>query len=1084
MLGFEGDVGAQFYREVGMRVHVRVWVSALLAGVLTAAFASAAQAAEEPVFVAVNCKVEECAQSVTKINLGAPFGEQDYVEPAEPNAQEAEEEGYLQAGGRVPYGVTDFKVATKGSLPVAKPTAVVEHIRTDVAPGLATNPTAVTECSSADFVETEPLPGTGFYPAPTCATSGPEDTQVGKQHATVFLETNKATGEGIDLALEGTVYNLKPKEGLASEFGVALKLPIPVTAGALATEYFPYLESIGKAPSAGEQAFLEAQQYYAHTLIEGNVEWGKQAKGTDAGDYHDYFEINVSPALPLISSRLDFEGRNGTGDFVTNATSCPGNNTTTLKLTDKGAAAPVEEKYTTPVGLMGCNGETDKFGTKFERLAFEPTFTLSGASATSDEPDELTTAVTEPSDPTANSQSQVKTASVTLPEGMTLNPSAAAGLEACTKGQARIHGEEFGTACPAKSEIGTVSLDVPTLPNGSLTGAVYLGASESGTPSESGKVTGGPPYIMYVVANSGRYGVSVRLKAEVVPDEATGRVTTIFNENPEQPFTNLTIQFNRGALTAVANPLVCGESHGAAVFTPTTGHPASEEDPFAFSTTGCASSIPFVLTQSTSNQTTNAGAHTSFTFNLGRADGQQYLSKVSTTLPEGLVGEIPAVKQCSEAEVAAAEANKGGCSAETQIGTATVLAGSGATPYTFTGNVYLTGPYNGAPYGMAVVVPGNAGPFELGNVVTRATININPETTRVTIASTLPTIHKGIPLRVRNISIAVTKQGFMLNPTNCTTPLATESTLTSTMGATQSGLSTAFPVTNCSALAFKPTFAAKTSAKTSKANGASLETTLNLPLGDGNVKSAIVQLPLQLPSRLTTLQKACPEATFAANPYSCPAGSFVGGARANTPVLPSKLTGPAILVSHGGEAFPDLDLVMEADNVRVILVGHTKITKGITTTDFATTPDAPVTSITVNLPIGAHSALTNYGGLCPKPLVMPTTVTGQNGVVFKQNTIIKVAGCGVRIVGHKVVGNTAYITVQTFAAGRVSGSGKSLSTVYEHFNAAKKTATLKVPLSGAGKRRGRPFKVKLRVGFLPKQKGLSTSASFATLSFR
>jgi hypothetical protein len=456
---------------------------------------------------------------------------------------------------------------------------------------------------------------------------------------------------------------------------------------------------------------------------------------------------------------------------------------------------------------------------------------------------------------------------------------------------------------------------------------------------------------------------------------------------------------------------------------------------------------------------------------------------VSTTLPEGLVGEIPAVKQCSEAEVAAAEANKGGCSAETQIGTATVLAGSGATPYTFTGNVYLTGPYNGAPYGMAVVVPGNAGPFELGNVVTRATININPETTRVTVASTLPTIHKGVPLRVRNITIAVTKQGFTLNPTNCTTPLATESTLTSTMGATQ-GLSTGFPVTNCSALAFKPTFAAKTSAKTSKANGASLETTLNLPLGDGNVKSAIVQLPLQLPSRLTTLQKACPEATFAANPYSCPAGSFVGGARANTPVLPSKLTGPAILVSHGGEAFPDLDLVMEADNVRVILVGHTKITKGITTTDFATTPDAPVTSITVNLPIGAHSALTNYGGLCPKPLVMPTTVTGQNGVVFKQNTIIKVAGCGVRIVGHKVVGNTAYITVQTFAAGRVSGSGKSLSTVYEHFNAAKKTATLKVPLSGAGKRRGRPFKVKLRVGFLPKQKGLSTSASFATLSFR
>jgi hypothetical protein len=1054
-----------------------------------AAFASAAQAAEKGVFVAVNCKVETCAQTEIPFGevFGPEFGEQTYIEPAEPNATEAEEEGYLQAGGRVPYGVTDFKVATGAgeTLPTEKPTSVVEHIRTDVAPGLATNPTAVAYCSEEEFGGAEKFPGTGFYLAPTCnkESGKPEkDTVVGQQHATVFLESPEGSGKGIDLALEGTVYNLDPKEGLASEYGVALKLPKPVSAGGL-EKFFAYLESIKdpEVPSKGVQKVLEEQQYYAHTLIEGNVEWGKQTRGTDAGDYHDYFEINVSTALPLISSRLDFEGTNGNGAFVTNATSCPGHNTTTLKLTVQGGA-PVEEKYTTPVGLMGCNGETDKFGTKFERLVFEPSFRLTGASPTSDEPDELTTEVEEKNEPTKNSPSQVNTATITLPEGMTLNPSAAAGLEACTEAQARIHGEEFGVACPAKSEIGTVSLDVPTLPNGSLTGAVYLGSSESsnGTvkASNSGKITGGSPYIIYVVANSERYGVSVRLKAEVVPNEATGQVTTIFNENPEQPFTDLAITFNRGALTSVANPLVCGESHGASVFTPTTGHPASEGNSFAFSTTGCASPIPFALTQSTSDQTTNAGAHTSFTFNLGRANGQQYLSKVSTTLPEGLVGEIPAVKQCGETE-----ANAGTCSSETEIGTATVQAGSGPTPYTFPGHVYLTGPYDGAPYGLSIVVPASAGPFELGNVVTRATINVNPETTRVTIASTLPTIYKGIPLRVRNITIAVTKQGFMLNPTNCTTPLETESTLTSTMNATQS-LKTAFPVSNCSALAFKPTFGAKTSAKTSKANGASLETTLNLPLGDANVKSALVQLPLQLPSRLTTLQKACPEATFAANPYSCPSGSFVGGARANTPVLPNKLVGPAILVSHGGEAFPDLDLVLEADNVRVLLVGHTKITKGITTTDFATTPDAPVTSITVNLPIGSHSALTNNGGLCPKPLVMPTTITGQNGVVFKQNTIIKVAGCGVRIVGHKVVGNTAYITVQTFAAGRVSGSGKSLSTVYEHFSRARKTATLKVPLSGNGRRRGRPFKVRLRVGFLPKQKGLPTSAAFATLNFR
>jgi len=1074
-----------------MRVYVRVWVLALLAGVLVSLTATAAaQAFGVGAFVAVNCKAEyaKCASGEAESPLG----------PTEPKAvfpneslspEEAEKEGFVQAGGRVPLGITDFEVKTTGTYPDAAPEgAPVNHVRVDVAPGLATSPAAVPMCSAEEFGDKEALPGSTFYEAPTCKAN----TEIGVEDVTLYLGPN-ALGPGVsDLPVAGKVYNLVQPEGLASYYGVAIKLPIPVSKGSLEKAFAEKpLPEEGFSGSKAEKEVakklteeaLEAKQYYVHSFVKGSVEWGKESKGTEQGDYHDYFEVEVSTALPLISSRQTLYGTSGEGDFITNATSCPGDHTTYVTL-ENAAKETSRKAYTTPIGLMGCNGETDKLGTKFETLLFKPEFAISSGSTQSDEPDELSTEVTEPSNPEANAQSQVKTATITLPEGMTLNPSAAAGLEACTEAQARIHSEEFGVACPAKSELGTVSLDVPTLPNGSLTGAVYLGSSEPGAASgsskasESGKVKGGPPYIIYVVANSERYGVSVRLKAEVVPNETTGQVTTIFNENPEQPFTNLAINFNRGALTSVANPLVCGAASGAAVFTPVSGHPLSEGNSFEFTTTGCASSIPFALTQSTSNQTTNAGAHTSFTFNLGRANGQQYLSKVSTTLPEGLVGEIPAVKQCGETE-----ANAGTCSSETEIGTATVLAGSGPTPYTFPGHVYLTGPYDGAPYGMSIVVPANAGPFELGNVVTRATININPETTQVTIASTLPTIHAGIPLRVRNISIAVTKQGFMLNPTNCTTPLETVSTLTSTMEATQT-LKTAFPVTNCSALAFKPTFAAKTSAKTSKANGASLETTLNLPLGDGNVKSALVQLPLQLPSRLTTLQKACPEAVFAANPYNCPAGSFVGGARANTPVLPSKLSGPAILVSHGGEAFPDLDLVLEADNVRVILVGHTKITKGITTTDFSTTPDAPVTSITVSLPVGSHSALTNYGQLCPKPLVMPTTITGQNGVVFKQNTIIKVAGCSVRIVGHKVVGNTAYITVQTFAAGRVSGSGKSISTAYARFNRARKTATLKVSLSGKGRHRGRPFKVKLRVGFLPKQKGLSASASFATLTFR
>jgi hypothetical protein len=314
--------------------------------------------------------------------------------------------------------------------------------------------------------------------------------------------------------------------------------------------------------------------------------------------------------------------------------------------------------------------------------------------------------------------------------------------------------------------------------------------------------------------------------------------------------------------------------------------------------------------------------------------------------------------------------------------------------------------------------------------------------------------------------------------------LATESSVTGIVGSTLGSpvsLSSPFQVSNCSALAFKPSFKAKTGAKPSKANGASLETTLNLPSGGSNVKSVLVTLPTALPSRLTTLQKSCPEATFKANPFSCPPGSFVGGVRANTPTLPAKMKGPAILVSHGGAAFPDLDLVLEGNGVRVILVGNTDIKKGITTTNFASTPDVPVSSITVNLPVGAHSALAAHGNLCRIPLAMPTTITGQSGKVVKQKTKIRVSGCGVQIVGHKVIGRTAYLTIKTFAAGRISGKGPGVATVSRRLRGAVNATTLKVPL-----RRGAngPRKVRLRVGFLPKNRKLGSSAATVTVFFR
>jgi hypothetical protein len=1045
-----------------MSIRVRLWLLALVAGSLVAIAASPAQGAVGiEKFVAVTCAegFEECAEEPAGSTFFGPVSV-----PKEPSQAEAEAEGFTQAGGHVPLGITDFKLTTTGEVPNEVPTGVATHIRTDVAPGLATSPAAVPQCDPNAFGETEAIPGTGFYGKPNCLP----ETEVGENEATVYAGPTAG-----DVPLHGSVFNLVQRQGLASEFGVALELPVALTKGALEKAFAEKGHPLGEAT----EKFLEEKQYFGHTLIEGNVEWGvgvtlgpKGEPGTNQGDYHDFFEINISPALPLIRSRLIFFGTRGEGDFITNATSCPGNNTTTLKIAGT-EGPPAARTYTTPIGLSGCN-----------LVPFEPSFSVVPATSANDQPNGFTTELGLTRHPAAEEidASQLKTAVVQTPEGMTLNESAAAGLTACTPAQARIHSPVAGVACPEASQLGTVSIEVPTLPPGSLAGNIYLGGPESGS------ITG-PPFIVYLDAESARYGVSVRLKGEVIPNEATGQLTTVFSENPEQPFTKVTLHFKEGALAPLANPLVCGTAITATTLTPFSGTSAqTPASSFTVDSDGkggaCSSPLPFSVSQSTQNQNPNAGGHTSYTFNLSRSDGQQRISQVKTILPAGLVGAIPLVTQCGEPQ-----AKEGTCATSSQIGTATVQAGAGPTPFTFSGPVYLTGPYNGAPFGLSIAVPAIAGPFNLGVVVTRATINVDPLTARVIVTSVLPRIVKGVPIRIKNISVAVNKQGFLFNPTYCGA-LATESTLsgftlvTGGITGTQS-LTTPFSLRECGKLAFKPAFTAASNAKTSKANGASLETTINQPAGQANIRSVKVQLPIKLPSRLTTLQKACLAATFEADPFHCPSGSFVGGVRANTPTLPAKMTGPAILVSHAAAAFPDLDLVLEGNGVRVILVGNTNIKRGITTTTFASTPDVPVSSVTVNLPTGSHSALAAFGDLCASPLLMPTTIVGWNGSTINQNTRIKVKGCGIRVLRRKVVGANAFITVQTFAGGRISGRGGSLSVVYRRVRGAAKV-TIKVPLSRRGRHRHRPFSTRARVGFLPSNRAERASAAFASLRFR
>jgi hypothetical protein len=337
------------------------------------------------------------------------------------------------------------------------------------------------------------------------------------------------------------------------------------------------------------------------------------------------------------------------------------------------------------------------------------------------------------------------------------------------------------------------------------------------------------------------------------------------------------------------------------------------------------------------------------------------------------------------------------------VGHTTTSVGVGGDPVTVTGGqVFITGPYNGAPFGLSIVVPAKAGPFDLGTVVIRATIQIDRHTAQVTVTTgAIPQKLQGIPIQIKRVTVAIDRAGFAVNPTNCN-PLQFTGTISGAEGA-KAGVSAPFEVVNCASLGFGPKLAASVGARSTKANGVGLSTKLTFPktpLGtQTNIAKVKVVLPIELPTRLSTLNKACIAKVFETNPALCPTGSMVGHAKAITPLLPVPLIGPAYLVSHGGEAFPALTIVLQGDGVTYELVGTTLIRKGITSTSFKTVADVPVSGFELSLPAGKFSALTSnlppkaHGSFCGRKLVMPTSFVAQNGAELHQSTPISVSGC-------------------------------------------------------------------------------------------
>jgi hypothetical protein len=673
-----------------------------------------------------------------------------------------------------------------------------------------------------------------------------------------------------------------------------------------------------------------------------------------------------------------------------------------------------------------------------EGLNFEPKITVKSDGEQASTPTGLVVDVHVPQEaslnPIGQAESSVKDTTVMLPTGVALNPAGADGLETCPEalvgylpGEStppevlrftpRLPGSIAAITageteqlrpgvnfCPEAAKVGTVEIHTPLLAH-ELEGAVYL-AAQSTNPF-------GSLVALYIVAEDPVSGVLVKLAGEVKPQDGSGQLVSTFEDTPQLPFEDLTLHFFGGSRAPLGTPALCGSYTTSASFKSWSGNTANVSSPPFQITSGpnggpCRNPLPFSPSLTTGALNLQAGAFTPFTLTMSREDGNQSLDAIQLKMPPGLLGTLSSVKLCEEPA-----ANAGLCGPESLIGETTVSVGLGGNPFSVRGGrVYITGPYEGAPYGLSIVNPAKAGPFDLENtpahhpacdcVVVRAKIEVDPLTAALTITSdstgpyAIPQMLEGIPLQIQHVNVTVNRQGFTFNPTNCSAMRITGA-LTSSQGAT-SALSVPFQVTNCATLAFKPQFSVSTSGKTSRANGASLHVKLVYPKAPFGSQASIakvkVNLPKQLPSRLTTLQKACLDSVFAANPAACPAASRIGTAKALTPIIPVPLTGPAYFVSHGGAKFPELVIVLSGYGTTVQLHAETFISKaGITSSTFRQVPDVPVGTFELTLPQGKYSALAANGILCKSKLKMPTAFTAQNGAVIHQSTPIGVTGC-------------------------------------------------------------------------------------------
>ena len=941
-------------------------------GVLGAAFMASTASAAVGVqrWESLTCKSNEDKPAPLPEKFGEvgqePGIEKSLLPPAGQCDNSTLEKLFTQAGGHPNFGITDFKIDTYPSLfPVSGfPTSFLKDIVVDTPEGLSVNPEALPQCEVSQLVQ----------------QACPPSSLVGVNYLTVAAETPQAekceektpvAGECLQVRVALPVYNLVPIKGSPSMVGFLTKGGPTLVVGSLSPvdQHVTFTISEIHPPSEASPPIIESRLVFF------------SAK-----------EGNLNPAAD--------------GTYLTMPSNCAGGQVSELHLDTQGppfeaAQSTTSAKYTTPLGATGC-----------ANVPFNPEIavTADGPKAV-DSPEATTVDVGIPWDPSAPiANSYLKVAKVTLPEGMGINPSAGNTITSCSEAQFGYHTAQAVT-CPAASQIGTVNIETPSLPKGSITGEVYVGEPLKNGP---GVFESGEQFRIFIYAHSFERGVNVRLEGKVFPNATTGQLTAIVPENPQATFRNFRLHFSGGDNGVLTSASTCGTNTTTTEFTPWSENPDNNKPTTNTELTSVpgGGSCPKNLGErkytpgyTAATESTKAAQYSPFKIHIGRNDGEQEIKAVNVTLPKGLVGRLAGIPYCGEAELAAAAASggkaemaKASCSSESAIGTAVTTAGTGNKPLSLNGTVYLTGPYKGAPLGLAVVTPAVAGPFDLGTVVVRAALNVNPATAQVNaVSDPIPNVFGGVKLDVRSIDLNMNRHKFMLNPTNCAKG-ATAGTLSgggsnpaNAANWTSYAVSAAFQATGCKELAFKPTLHARISGPTTRAKNPQIRVIVQAKQGQANIARTALNLPHSLFLDQSHIKTICTRVKLAAG--ECPQNSIYGHAEASSPLLKQKLKGPVYLVSSKHK-LPDL-LADLKGQINIQLDGVISSSHGGLKTVFNETPDVPLKTFVLNMKGGKKSLLQNSENLCKKQQRAILNMKGQNGKTVKSNKLrLNIASCG------------------------------------------------------------------------------------------